>query len=77
MQGLDPASRRNLWEVVKKSRAGRGIVLTTHSMEEVRLFPEVMLQHTRTSWKGCGALPALCRLSCRTPFGFGSLALCY
>jgi energy-coupling factor transporter ATP-binding protein EcfA2 len=33
-QGLDPASRRNLWDVVKSNKAGRGIVLTTHSMEE-------------------------------------------
>jgi ABC-type multidrug transport system ATPase subunit len=33
-QGLDPASRRNLWDVVKSSKGGRGIVLTTHSMEE-------------------------------------------
>jgi len=32
--GLDPASRRNLWDVVKSNKAGRGIVLTTHSMEE-------------------------------------------
>lgn len=32
--GLDPASRRLLWEVVKKARKGRAIVLTTHSMEE-------------------------------------------
>jgi ABC-type multidrug transport system ATPase subunit len=36
--GLDPASRRNLWEVVKKSRSGRGIVLTTHSMEEAEVL---------------------------------------
>jgi hypothetical protein len=34
VQGLDPASRRNLWDVVKGSKGGRGIVLTTHSMEE-------------------------------------------
>lgn len=34
LQGLDPASRRNLWDVVKSNKAGRGIVLTTHSMEE-------------------------------------------
>jgi len=32
--GLDPASRRNLWDVVRSSKRGRGIVLTTHSMEE-------------------------------------------
>ena len=33
-QGLDPASRRNLWDVVRGAKAGRGIILTTHSMEE-------------------------------------------
>ena len=32
--GLDPSSRQNLWSVVKAARAGRGIILTTHSMEE-------------------------------------------
>ena len=29
-QGLDPGSRRNLWDVVKQGKKGRGIVLTTH-----------------------------------------------
>lgn len=37
-QGLDPASRRNLWDVVKAGRAGRGIILTTHSMEEAEVL---------------------------------------
>jgi ABC-type multidrug transport system ATPase subunit len=32
--GLDPASRYNLWNVVKQSKEGRAIILTTHSMEE-------------------------------------------
>jgi ABC-type multidrug transport system ATPase subunit len=32
--GLDPASRRNLWDVVKSNKRDRAIVLTTHSMEE-------------------------------------------
>lgn len=32
--GLDPASRRNLWDVVKTNRRERAIILTTHSMEE-------------------------------------------
>mmetsp|Transcript_40231 Transcript_40231/g.119957 ORF Transcript_40231/g.119957 Transcript_40231/m.119957 type:complete len:1026 (-) Transcript_40231:846-3923(-) len=32
--GLDPASRRQLWEVVKGNREGRACILTTHSMEE-------------------------------------------
>ena len=38
LQGLDPASRRNLWDVVKAGRAGRAIVLTTHSMEEAEVL---------------------------------------
>eukprot|EP00887_Chlorella_sp_A99_P001140 scaffold14.g1140.t1 len=32
--GLDPSSRRLLWDVIKKARQDRAIVLTTHSMEE-------------------------------------------
>jgi ABC-type multidrug transport system ATPase subunit len=38
MQGLDPASRRTLWEVVKNNKRDRAIVLTTHSMEEAELL---------------------------------------
>ncbi|KAF8065710.1 ABCA3 [Scenedesmus sp. PABB004] len=36
--GLDPASRRNLWEVVKANKRDRAIVLTTHSMEEAEML---------------------------------------
>ncbi|KAL2613554.1 hypothetical protein R1flu_025246 [Riccia fluitans] len=32
--GLDPASRSNLWNVVKQAKKDRSIILTTHSMEE-------------------------------------------
>ncbi|KAG2497357.1 hypothetical protein HYH03_004516 [Edaphochlamys debaryana] len=32
--GLDPASRRALWDVVRAHKPGRALVLTTHSMEE-------------------------------------------
>ncbi|GAA0183036.1 ATP-binding cassette [Lithospermum erythrorhizon] len=32
--GLDPASRNNLWKVVKQAKQDRAIILTTHSMEE-------------------------------------------
>ena len=33
--GMDPATKRNLWNVVIQSReAGKSIVLTSHSMEE-------------------------------------------
>jgi ABC-type multidrug transport system ATPase subunit len=32
--GLDPASRRKLWDIISEGKKGRCIVLTTHSMEE-------------------------------------------
>ena len=37
-QGLDPASRRGLWEAVKSNKAGRALILTTHSMEEAEML---------------------------------------
>ncbi|KAJ4769649.1 Abc transporter a family member 7 [Rhynchospora pubera] len=36
--GLDPASRNNLWNVVKRAKEGRAIILTTHSMEEAEVL---------------------------------------
>jgi len=32
--GLDPVSRRNLWNVILRTMSHRSVVLTTHSMEE-------------------------------------------
>ena len=32
--GLDPVSRRQLWELVERNREGRAILLTTHFMDE-------------------------------------------
>ena len=34
LQGLDPASRRLLWDAIRVAARGRALVLTTHSMEE-------------------------------------------
>lgn len=36
--GLDPASRNNLWSVVKEAKKNRAIILTTHSMEEAEVL---------------------------------------
>ncbi|XP_062116464.1 ABC transporter A family member 7-like [Humulus lupulus] len=36
--GLDPASRNNLWNVVKRAKQERAIILTTHSMEEAEVL---------------------------------------
>ena len=32
--GLDPASRRQVWEVIERVKDGRSVILTTHAMEE-------------------------------------------
>jgi ABC-type multidrug transport system ATPase subunit len=32
--GLDPETRRQLWNILQECRNGRALVLTTHSMEE-------------------------------------------
>jgi ABC-type multidrug transport system ATPase subunit len=38
LQGLDPASRRVLWDVIKAAKPGRSIILTTHNMEEAEFL---------------------------------------
>jgi len=41
--GLDPAARRNLWEVIENLRkAGKTIVLTTHYMEEAERLCDIV-----------------------------------
>ena len=32
--GMDPVTRRQVWDVIERAKAGRVIILTTHSMEE-------------------------------------------
>ncbi|EFH41006.1 hypothetical protein ARALYDRAFT_496338 [Arabidopsis lyrata subsp. lyrata] len=36
--GLDPASRKNLWNVIKRAKQNTAIILTTHSMEEAEFL---------------------------------------
>lgn len=36
--GLDPASRKDLWNAVKVAKQDRGVILTTHSMEEAEVL---------------------------------------
>ncbi|VVB17385.1 unnamed protein product [Arabis nemorensis] len=36
--GLDPASRMNLWTVIKRAKQKTAIILTTHSMEEAEFL---------------------------------------
>eukprot|EP01035_Chromulina_nebulosa_P017263 gene17263-22795_t len=36
--GLDPVSRRNLWNVIVRTMSNRSVILTTHSMEEAEFL---------------------------------------
>ncbi|GAB4824042.1 hypothetical protein N2152v2_011088 [Parachlorella kessleri] len=36
--GMDPISRRHVWDIIERAKPGRAIVLTTHSMEEADIL---------------------------------------
>lgn len=36
--GLDPISRRHLWDLIDKAKQDRAVILTTHSMEEADIL---------------------------------------
>ncbi|CAN7118414.1 unnamed protein product, partial [Brassica rapa subsp. narinosa] len=36
--GMDPITRRHVWDIIQKSKKGRAIILTTHSMEEADIL---------------------------------------
>ncbi|GJP41806.1 hypothetical protein CLOM_g1449 [Closterium sp. NIES-68] len=36
--GMDPVSRRHVWDIIERAKRGRAIVLTTHSMEEADIL---------------------------------------
>mmetsp|Transcript_4100 Transcript_4100/g.5426 ORF Transcript_4100/g.5426 Transcript_4100/m.5426 type:complete len:1767 (-) Transcript_4100:194-5494(-) len=38
--GMDPFSRRNTWEVIRRFKEGRAIILTTHFMDEADLLSD-------------------------------------
>ena len=40
---MDPYSRRHLWDLLKKSRAGRVVLLTTHFMDEADILAGMRL----------------------------------
>jgi ABC-type multidrug transport system ATPase subunit len=36
--GMDPVSRRQVWDIIEHAKQNRAIVLTTHSMEEADIL---------------------------------------
>ncbi|KAJ6676811.1 ATP-BINDING CASSETTE TRANSPORTER SUBFAMILY A ABCA [Salix viminalis] len=38
--GMDPISRRHVWDIIQNTKKGRAIILTTHSMEEADVLSD-------------------------------------
>ncbi|KAG7574957.1 AAA+ ATPase domain [Arabidopsis suecica] len=38
--GMDPITRRHVWDIIQETKKGRAIILTTHSMEEADILSD-------------------------------------
>ncbi len=38
--GMDPVSRRQVWDLIQKMKKGRVLIMTTHAMEEAELLSD-------------------------------------
>ncbi|KRW98659.1 P-loop containing nucleoside triphosphate hydrolase [Pseudocohnilembus persalinus] len=41
--GLDPKTRRQIWDIIKKAKKNKSIILTTHSMEEADILSDTIV----------------------------------
>ena len=70
--GMDPFSRRATWDMLRRARAGRVIVLTTHFMDEADILADRIAIMTRGRLRCCGS-----SLWLKSRFGVGyNLTLC-
>ena len=53
--GLDPYNRRTLWELIRKFKNGRSIILTTHFMEEADALADRIAIMNHGKVKCCAA----------------------
>lgn len=53
--GVDPYSRRSIWEILLKYKAGRTIILTTHFMDEADLLGDRIAIISQGQLKCCGS----------------------
>lgn len=38
--GMDPITRRHVWDIIERAKKGRAVILTTHSMEEADILSD-------------------------------------
>ncbi len=53
--GLDPFNRRGLWELIRRFKQGRSIILTTHFMEEADALSDRIAIMNHGQVKCCGS----------------------
>ncbi|KAK4029566.1 hypothetical protein OUZ56_022545 [Daphnia magna] len=53
--GVDPYSRRSIWDILLKYKAGRTIILTTHFMDEADLLGDRIAIISQGQLKCCGS----------------------
>ena len=61
--GMDPISRRHVWDVIEAAKQDRTIILTTHSMEEADILGDRCHASARRK-PLCASLAAACRDTC-------------
>lgn len=69
--GLDPVSRRQLWELIQANRNGRAILLTTHFMDEADVLGDSIAIVKEGRLRALGTSKYL-----KTRFGLGYLLRC-
>jgi len=69
--GLDPVSRRQLWELIERNREGRAILLTTHFMDEADVLGDRIAIVKEGRLRCLGSSRFL-----KTNFGLGYLLRC-
>lgn len=52
--GMDPTSRRKTWDIIKKSKTGKIVILTTHYMDEAEYLADRVAIMSNGSLKFCG-----------------------
>ena len=53
--GMDPASRRSMWELLQRHKRGRALVLTTHYMDEADLLADRIAVMSLGRLRCCGS----------------------
>uniref|UniRef100_A0A493U0P3 ATP binding cassette subfamily A member 12 n=1 Tax=Anas platyrhynchos platyrhynchos TaxID=8840 RepID=A0A493U0P3_ANAPP len=64
--GVDPCSRRSIWEIISKNKKGRTIILSTHHLDEAEVLSDRIAFLEHGGLKCCGSpfyLKETCSLS--------------